>query len=178
MVRLSPVSMTMRMPSSRSASSAPASPALIGSAMAMTPAGCRRPRRKMTVAPSLAQSLRLAARVAAARPRCPREVLCCRCATRRPSTVPVTPLPVTEVEVRRAPQERVPRSLAAATIAAASGCSLAALEAGREPQQLGFADEPRPAMIATTSACPRSACRSCRPPACRPSPCAPALRRS
>ena len=28
------------------------------------------------------------------------------------------------------------------------------------------------------SACPRSACRSCRPPACRPSPAAPAPRRS
>ena len=64
-------------------------------------------------------------------------------ATSAPSTLPTTPLPVTE---RKSPvvPSAIPRSSAAATMAAASGCSLAALQRGREPQELGLGhDRPR-----------------------------------
>ena len=58
-VRLSPVSMTMRMPSARSASRAACVEALTGSAMAMTPAGLPSTPTKIAVAPSARSFSRL-----------------------------------------------------------------------------------------------------------------------
>ena len=68
-------------------------------------------------------------------------------ATVRPSTVPVTPLPGERLEIARPRRASGPAPRPPSTIAAASGCSLAALEARGEPEELGFVI---PAGAATT----------------------------
>ena len=122
-VRLSPVSMTMRMPSARRLASAAGVVALIGSATAMIPAGRPSTATNIAVAPSRRSASARDSRSALATPRSlNRPAL--PTATARPPIVPVTPLPVTDAKPV-ASLSSTPRSLAEATIAAASGCSLA-----------------------------------------------------
>ena len=123
--RLSPVSMTTRMPSARSAASASGvgrldrvgdaeepAPAVPSTATNMTVcAVARAARRRAPPAPPSRRRARPSARG-------------CRPRRARPSTRPSTPLPVSDCEVgRRVESQRRARS-APATIAAASGCSL------------------------------------------------------
>ena len=175
-VRLSPVSMTTRMPSAASAFSASGVVALIGSAMASTPASLPSTATKIAVAPSRAQ--RSLWRLQRAWRRC-------RASARKsalpstivlPSTVPITPLPVGESKSSTLPQARA-AFLRRRDDRGGQRMLAGALDAGGEPQH-SASSKPVAATIAITSACPRSACRSCRPPACRPSPSAPAPRRS
>ena len=77
-VRLSPVSMTMRMPSARSASSAAGVVALIGSATAITPAGLPSTARNSAVAPSRRSASACAVKVAERRRRDPPSAWHCR----------------------------------------------------------------------------------------------------
>ena len=179
-VRLSPVSMTMRMPSALQRLRAPRGVVGLDRIGDGDDAGQpavdrdehRRSRRRARSSsasassapastPSSSSSARVAERDArAARP--------CR----------VTPLPVGESKLVGLGQRRARARAAAATIAAASGCSLprSTLAASRsssassKPSARHDRDD--------ASACPRSACRSCRRPACRPSPGARAPRRS
>ena len=105
-VRLSPVSMTMRMPSPRSASSAAASSPSPDRRWRSRPAGLPSTATKMAVAPSRRWLLggRVAARrsnaeLGPAKPALPS-------ATLRPSTLPATPLPVGESKSARVRQRR------------------------------------------------------------------------
>ena len=122
-VRLSPVSITTRMPSSRSACNAAGAVRLTGSAMAITPAAFPSIATKMAVAPSCRSSsawpLSPAVEIfsSAKKAALPRT-------TRLRSTMPMAPLPLgASKPITRA--SSMLRSFAAATIAAASGCSLA-----------------------------------------------------
>ncbi len=130
--RLSPVNMTMRIPSCRRASSAAIVVALMGSATAITPAGRSSTATNMTVAPwrrhgsARDSSSTLATpTLATPTPAVPRPAKSAALptATRRAPTVPVTPLPVMDVKFVTACSAR-PRSWADARMAAASGCSL------------------------------------------------------
>ena len=138
-VRLSPVSMTMRMPSARSAASAAAALSLIGSATASRPAAlavdrdqhdalavARAARRR---APASAAGSMPSAASSAALPT----------ATRLPSTVPATPLPVSRAEVGRRGEREAAR-LGAGDDRGGERVLAAALEAGGEAQQLVLGD--------------------------------------
>ena len=99
-VRLSPVSITMRTPSARRLASAAGVVALIGSATAMIPAGWPLTATNIAVAPSRRASSACRSRAPVATPRSCRS-LALPTATLRPPIVPVTPLPVIEVEFGR-----------------------------------------------------------------------------
>ena len=122
-VRLSPVSMTMRMPRARSRSQRIGRGRLdrVGDGDDARRAAIDRDDRAPSRRPAAASRPWLPAR----RARCPRSCIRPRLpsATAWPSTVPVTPLPVTDWKSAGSASGR-PRSRAAATIAAASGCSL------------------------------------------------------
>ncbi len=175
-VRLSPVSMTMRMPSARRASSAAGVDALTGSAMAMTAAALPSTPTKIAVAPS-ARSL--SASAASARVSIPSSLrkLALPSATRLPSTVPSAPLPVGES-----------KSLAAAE---RESCAVRLprrwrRQAGARSPARRWRRAPAPSLRRSRLPARRrsppgglpSACRSCRRPACRPFPGAPKPRRS
>jgi hypothetical protein len=177
-VRLSPVSITIRMPScAKTLQRSFGVVALMGSATAMTPAALPSMATNMAVATVAAAGRRRGASGAAMPSHaCSRPG--CRAPTLRPWMLPTTPLPVTDVEVpgdvgsrraaRRAPRRRWQD---------ASGCSLArstpAALRSRSPREAR-----RPTTTVTAGACLRSGCRSCRRRACRPSPSVPGLRRS
>ena len=99
-VRLSPVSMTMRSPSARSASRAPAVVGLIGSATPISPAGRPSTATNITVSPSARRFSALSADGPGSMSRLSRSRRL-PSATVRPSTVPRTPLPVSEFELAR-----------------------------------------------------------------------------
>ena len=123
-VRLSPVSMTTRMPSAASAFSASGVDALTGSAMANSPASLPSTAMKIAVAPSRAQASRLALPATPVSMPSAARKLALPSTTVLPSTLPVAPLPVGESNPRpcrvRGCVPAPPR-----TIASASGCSLA-----------------------------------------------------
>ena len=124
-VRLSPVSMTMRMPSAASALSAAGVVALIGSAMAMTPASLPSTADEDRGGAVARAGARLRASSAAVSMPSSARNLALPSATRLPSTVPIDALAGRRVEARAPAPASMLRSAAAATIAAASGCSLA-----------------------------------------------------
>ena len=134
-VRLSPVSMTMRMPSARRASSAACVDALIGSAMAMTPAALPSTPTKIAVAPSARSSLGLAVE----RGRCRRPALRgrsrCRATTRLPSTVPSAPLPVGESKSAAGASMSL-RALCRGNDGRCQRMLAGPLDAGGEPQEV------------------------------------------
>ena len=121
-VRLSPVSMTTRIPSACSARMASGVLSLIGSATPSSPTGMPLAATNTMVWPS---PRRASARSASGPSATPRSFMSARfpSATARPSTVPRTPFPVTpsnpETLARATPRTSLP-----CTIAAASGCSL------------------------------------------------------
>ena len=123
-VRLSPVSITTRMPSARSASSAAAAPSLTGSATVRSPAALPSTATNMTIWPSRRSSSRARVEVARVDRRAPQRARRLPTATRLPSTAPLTPFPVCEANAEGSARLS-PRSAAPATMAAASGCSLA-----------------------------------------------------
>ena len=150
-VRLSPVSMTMRMPSARRLVERRRRRRLdrIGDgddAGGLAVDGDEHaPSRRRAAAPRPA--LR---RASASTPRsCSSSAL--PSATARPSTVPVTPLPVTDAKSVDVAAARARARCAAATIAAASGCSLDAFEAGAQ----ATARRPRRSPAAGTTATTR-----------------------
>ena len=121
--RLSPVSMTMRMPSASAGRCAAGVVGLIGSATAMMPAGLavdRDEHRRRAFAPQA-----IGPRLQPGRRRIPSCSRSCALpsATWRPPIRPATPLPVNDVKSAISRSVR-PRSRAQATMAAASGCSL------------------------------------------------------
>ena len=132
-VRLSPVSMTMRRPSRRSAASASGVVALIGSATPSRPAARPSTATNITVCAVAAAALGAAVSDSSSRRRCrdPRAARDCRARprARRPCRARPCRSPTRS---RRPLRGATPRSRAPATIAAASGCSLAALEARGE----------------------------------------------
>ena len=175
-VRLSPVSITTRTPSWRSAASAAGVVALTGSAMAMTPgelAVDRDEDRGRAVAPQplglgverggvdaqFGQERRIAERDPAALDRADHAL-----AGRRVET-----LHARELDLRARWRPRRWRRPADARSRARRWPRSAALRSRRSLAR----PRSRPPW-----ACLRSACRSCRRRACRPSPCARALRRS
>jgi len=121
-VRLSPVAITVRMPSAFSAASASAVVALIGSETATIPASCPATARYMTLAPSCRNASPCAAIASHETPACCISAVL-PSATARPPTVPRTPMPLLDSKASGLSSES-PRSTAARTIAAASGCSL------------------------------------------------------
>ena len=176
-VRLSPVSMTTRMPSSRSACERLGRRRLDRVGDGDDAGGLAVDRdedRGRAVA--RAAPRRCASSGAVAMPSSARNAAL-PSATRWPSTMPIAPLPVGESKpVTWA--SAMPRSCAAATIARGERMLARLLDARGEAQHLGLVEAVGRRRSRRPSACPRSACRSCRPPACRPSPCAPAPRRS
>ena len=140
-VRLSPVSITTRSPSSCKRASASGVVAFTGSAIAITPAsravdGDEHHRRAL-----LRSSLRLAPQRARVDAELARNVAL-PSATARALDRARDALAGRRVEVRRRRRAASPRSCAAATIAAASGCSLARSSAGGEAQHVGFRHAP------------------------------------
>ncbi len=111
---------------------------LIGSATAMIPAGRRSTATKIAVAPS---RIRPPARASSPAAGIPKSSSSCALpsATGRPPTLPVTPLPGIAVKSATSRSAR-PRSRAQARMAAPSGCSLDALETGREGQDGGLVE--------------------------------------
>ena len=178
-VRLSPVSMTMRRPSARSACER------LRACVGLDRVGDAEQAGRLAVDGDEHHGLR--PRRAAARParrarrgRPPGS----RSSARLPSA---TSRPVDRAEhalagrssrSRAASASSSPRSSAAADDRGRQRMLARPLEAGREPQQVRFVDALRPAPAPSASACLRSACRSCRPPACRPWRSARAPRRS
>ena len=114
--------MTTRMPSARSAVSAPTALSLIGSATATSPARGHRSATS-TRSPLPAQRFGAIRQIPGERYRAPRRAPDCRPRRARPSTVPVTPLPVSRWKSATVPSAR-PRASAPVRSRAASGCSL------------------------------------------------------
>ena len=174
-VRLSPVSMTMRNPSARSFFSAAAVVALIGSAMPIMPATCPSTARKIAVAPSWRNVSAAAENEVASTPWSARNAAL-PSATLRPSTVPVTPLPGAESKSATSAKRD-----AALGSGGDDGCCkrmlARTLEACGKPQHLGLGSARGRHNGDVLSACLRSACRSCRSRAYRLSPTAPTRRR-
>ena len=152
--------------------------ALIGSATAMRPAGPavdRDEQRRGALAPEL-----VGARPPASPRATPWSRIMPRVAERHRAAVDRAghALARHRGELGRRPPAARPRSLAAATMAAASGCSLDRSRLAASDRTVVLRRCPARRRRRSPAACPRSACRSCRPPACRPSPAAPAPRRS
>ena len=177
-VRLSPVSMTTRMPSPRSACERRRRRRLdrIGDGddarelavdrdedrgRAVARAAARPRRRARAVAmPSSARNARVAERDAPALDHADRALAGRRVEARARGASAMLAL-------RRGRDDRARRADARSP-----------LDAGGEAQHFVLVEALAPARSRRPSACLRSACRSCRPPACRPSPCARAPRRS
>ena len=161
-VRLSPVSITTRIRSSRSAFSAPMALSLIGSATATSPAAASSTATSITPWPSLRNASARSGRPSGSIPSEAKSAWL-PTAIRLPSTVPTTPLPVSEVKSAAAPRLK-PRSSAPLTTASASGCSLlrSRLATSRNKSSSSTAPSRRRWRGA---ACLRSGSRSCRRPA-------------
>ena len=153
-VRLSPVSITTRMPSALSAASASGVEALIGSAMARTPAARPSTPTKIAVAPSCAQRLRL-------RPRGTPDVDALLAQEGGVAEHDLSALDRAEralagrrLEVRRPARWRCPRSSAAVDDRGGERVLARALEARGEAQHLVLAEALRPATMAVTAGLP------------------------
>ena len=177
-VRLSPVSMTTRMPSAASAASASGVVALTGSAMAMTPAALPSTADEDRGGAVAAQALGLSVERRWSSMLSSARNLALPSATRSPLDHADHALAGRRIEAAHRRQARCLRSAAASTIAAASGCSLARSTLAASRSTSSSSKPAAPGRRPRPSACLRSACRSCRSPACRPSPSAPAPRRS
>src|SRR6476646_10173319 len=150
-VRLSPVSMTMAMPSAFSASSAWAVLSFTGSAMAMMPAVLPSTATKIAVAPSLRSFSACCSSDCVAMLSSPRNRALPSTMRRRP-TIPIAPLPAGESKPRTE-ASLIFRSAAASTIALPSGCSLlrSMLAASRSTS---VSSKPSAALTATTLGLP------------------------
>ena len=137
-VRLSPVSITMRMPSALSACSAAAVVALIGSAIAITPAALPSTATKIAVAPSRRSSSARASSGAVAMFSSARN-FALPSATRRRSTRPIAPLPVGELKPITL-ASAMPRSLRGINDRAGERMLARLLDARRKAQQFGLGD--------------------------------------
>ena len=176
-VRLSPVSMTMRMPlrGERLQRLRRARLDRVGDGDDARRA-CRRSPRRSTVAPSWRSRSASASSGAVGMPSSARK-RALPSTTRLRSTMPIAPLPVGASKPRTG--ARAMRALGGGLHDRQRERMLArALDARRRTSAPSSRRTPRPRRWRRPSACPRSACRSCRPPACRPSPCARAPRRS
>ena len=150
-VRLSPVSMTMAMPSAFSASSACAALSFTGSAMAMMPATLPSMATKIAVAPSPRSVSACGSSDCVAMSSSPRN-RALPSTTRRRSTMPIAPLPTGESKPRTAASS-IFRSAAASTTALPSGCSLprSTLAASRSTS---VSSKPSATLTATTFGLP------------------------
>ena len=131
--------------------------ALIGSATPSRPATAPSTATNITVCALAAQRLGALARARRRRRRAPPAARGCPSATSWPSTRPATPLPVSESKSLGRARAPAPRSRGAGDDRRGQRMLAAALEAGREPQQLGRRPKPSARLDARrASACPRS----------------------
>ena len=121
-VTLSPVSITMRRPSARSARIAAGALFLIGSATAIRPASSSPTATRITVSPRRRLASAASPRESSAIPSSVRNSGV-PAATARPSITPLTPFPGCASKSARSARS-TPRSAASPRIAAATGCSL------------------------------------------------------
>ena len=175
-VRLSPVSMTTRMPSAASALSASGVVALTGSAMAMTPASLPSTARKIAVAPSWRRRSASCGERRGIDVEFGEEF---RAAEREPLALDHADDAFAGRRIEAAHRRQFDLALGRGRDDRRGQRMLAAaLDAGRKAQHLRLVEAGQRRRPPRPSACLRSACRSCRPPACRSFPCARAPRRS
>ncbi len=153
-VRLSPVSMTTRMPSAMSALSASGVVALTGSAMATRPASFPSIATKIAVAP-FARCASASRSWAAVGMLNSLRNFALPMTTRRLSTMPMAPLPVGELKPLTSART-ILRSFAARTMAAASGCSLARSTLAASAKHFRLFESRQPGRWRRPRACPRS----------------------
>ena len=103
-----------------------------------------------------------------------------RCRSRRggPRRMPIDALAGDRLESRATVGSATPRSRAPRDDRGGQRMLADLLEAGGQPQQRRLVEAGERRRPSPASACPRSACRSCRRRACRPAPAARAPRRS
>ena len=153
--------MTTRMPAACSAAIAAGVVALIGSAMAMTPAALPSMATKMAVAPSRRSASACRVERAGIDAGLGHDARDCRSRACAPRPMPVTPLPTGESKLCDVGQ-REPALLRRPHDGGRQRMLAAALQAGGQAQQLAPRRNPPPSGSPPRSACPRSACRSCR----------------